>query len=175
MDCCYGLDGVSATNRLCSCFRKAEVFNLAYLNQVLHCSCHIFDGHIRVNTVLIEEVNRLDPEPLEGALHYLLDVLGPTIQPLPAPLELPVGTEILAEFGADHYLVPEGGQRFAHQFLVRERTVDLGGVEEGDAALDGTVRSSPQSRVSLTQRGRFAGYGALRNCVGAMPTVRRNT
>jgi len=31
----------------------------------------------------------------------------------------------------------KGGLRFAHEFLVRERTVDLGGVEKGDAALDG--------------------------------------
>src|SRR4030095_6301705 len=68
------------------------------------------------------------------ALDYLLDILGPTIQPIQANL-LPAGTEILAEFGADHYLVPKGGQCFAHQFLVLERTVDLGGVEEGDAAL----------------------------------------
>ena len=37
------------------------------------------------------------------------------------------------------------------------------------------VRSNPQSRVSLTERVRFAGYRALRNCVGAIPFVRRNT
>jgi hypothetical protein len=54
LDCCYGLDGVSATNRLCSCFRKAEVLNLPFLNQVLHRARHVFDRHVRV-----------DPTPLE--------------------------------------------------------------------------------------------------------------
>jgi hypothetical protein len=66
-------------------------------------------------------------------LDSLLDGLRPTIQPIQAQL-LPAGTEIVAEFAGDHYLVPEGRQRFAYQFLVRKRTVDLSGVEEGDAA-----------------------------------------
>ena len=61
---------------------------------------------------------------------------------------LPVGTEIVAELGGDHDLVPDGGQRFAHQFLVRERTVDLGGVEEGDAALDGRTDQRDHSCLS---------------------------
>ncbi len=37
--------------------------------------------------------------------------------------------KIEAEFGGDHHLVPERGERLAHQFLVDERTVDLGGIE----------------------------------------------
>ena len=40
----------------------------------------------------------------------------------------------MAEFGGGT-VVPERGQRFAHQFLVRERTVVTWAVSEGDAAL----------------------------------------
>ena len=32
---------------------------------MLHRARHVFDRHVRVGRVLIEEVNRLDPEPLE--------------------------------------------------------------------------------------------------------------
>ena len=45
--------------------------------------------------------------------------------------------EVEAELGRDHDLVADGRERFADELLVRERTVDLGGVEERDAALDG--------------------------------------
>ena len=45
--------------------------------------------------------------------------------------------DIEAEFGGDHDLFPERRQRFADQLLVGERAIDFGGVEEGDAALDG--------------------------------------
>ena len=44
------------------------------------------------------------------------------------------------ELGGDHHLSLERLQRFAHQFLVRERTVHFRGVEEGDAALDRLVQ-----------------------------------
>ena len=54
------LDGVRATDRPHSCFRKAEVLDLALLNQVLHRSRYVFDRHVRVNTVLIEQIDGID-------------------------------------------------------------------------------------------------------------------
>jgi len=59
------LDRVRAANGLRSRFRKAEVLHLTLLNQVPQRSRHVLDRHVRVNPVLVEEVNRLDPEPLE--------------------------------------------------------------------------------------------------------------
>ena len=122
-----------ATDRLRRCFGEAEVPDFTFPDQILHRPGHLFDRHVRVYTVLVVEVDSLDPEPLERALGSLLDVLWPAIQ---APL-LPVWTEIKAEFGGDHDLLPDGRERFAYQLLVRERSVDLGGVEERDATLDG--------------------------------------
>ena len=73
------LDGVGATDRLHACFGKAEVFNLTFLNQLLHRSGHILDWHVRVNAVLIEQVDGIDLEPLKRAFGELLDVLWPAI------------------------------------------------------------------------------------------------
>jgi hypothetical protein len=53
------------------------VLDLAFLNQHLHRSRHVLDRHIRVDTVLVEQVDSLDPEPLERALGDLPDALGP--------------------------------------------------------------------------------------------------
>ena len=44
-----------------------------------------------------------------------------------------------------------GRERLAHQLLVRERAVDLGGVEEGDAALDG--RADQRDHLLLVRGG----------------------
>jgi hypothetical protein len=43
--------------------------------------------------------------------------------------------DIEAELGGDHDLVPHRCERFADHFLVGEGAIDLGGVEEGDAAI----------------------------------------
>src|SRR3989440_7580143 len=123
---------MGATDFFCSCYRKAEVFPLPFLNQVLARPRHILDGHVGVHTVLIEQVDGLDPESLERALGALLDMLWP---PILAHL-LPSGTQFEADFGGDHHLLAQGSKRFAHQFFIGERTVTLGGVEKGNAAFD---------------------------------------
>ena len=63
-----------------------------------------------------------------------LDVLRPAVE---AALLAGLRIEIEAELGGDHHLSAERRQRFAHELLVGEWAVDFGGVEEGDAALDG--------------------------------------
>ena len=80
LDCRDWLDCVGAADGFCACFRKAEVLHLACLNQVLHRSRHVFDGHVRVNPVLIEQIDGIDLEPLERGLGDLLDLLWPAIQ-----------------------------------------------------------------------------------------------
>ncbi len=58
--------------------------------------------------------------------------------------------DVEAELGGDHDLVAERRQRLADEFLVGERAVDLGGVEEGDAALDG--RADQRDRLPASRR-----------------------
>jgi hypothetical protein len=123
---------VCATDRLHARFGEPEVPDLSLLDQLLHRSRHVLDRDVRVDTVLIEEVDRLDPESLERAVGALLDVLGVTIDDLP-----PVGIDLDPELGGDHHLPAHGSQGLSHELLVRERTVGLGGVEEGHATFDG--------------------------------------
>src|SRR5262245_13482103 len=129
------LDCVRATNRLRSRFRKTEMLNLTFLNQRLHCSRHIFNWHVRINTVLIKQIDDLDPESLETAFSDMLDVLWPTIQPHPSRLS--VGLKFEPELGGDHHLLAEGSEGFAYELFVCERSVNFSGVEECDAAFDG--------------------------------------
>src|ERR1700730_3655659 len=130
------LDCVCATDRLHACFRKAEVLDLTLLDQVLHRAGDVFDRHVRVNPVLIEQVDDIDFEPLERALDSLLDVLRPTVQARSTlhPTGIEVRIEVKPELGGDHYLIAEGSEGFAHELFVYERAVNLGGVKESDAA-----------------------------------------
>jgi len=74
------LDSMCATDRLCPCFRKTEVFHLACLHQVLHRSGHLLYWYIRINTVLIKQINDIRPEPPQRFLSHPLDVLWLAIQ-----------------------------------------------------------------------------------------------
>jgi hypothetical protein len=56
---------MSASDRARSGFGEAEVFDLAILNQVFYCSCHVFDRNLRVNPVLIEQIDGIGPKSLE--------------------------------------------------------------------------------------------------------------
>ena len=83
---------------------------------------------------------------LSEASATCLDVLGPAVQARAACRRV----ELEAELGGDHHLVAERRERFADQLLVRERAVDLGGVEERDAALDG--RADQRDHLLLVGR-----------------------
>ena len=71
---------MGAADGLHARFGEAEVLDLAFLNQFLHRARHVFDGHVRVDAVLIEQVDDVDLEPLERAFDGLLDVLRPAVQ-----------------------------------------------------------------------------------------------
>jgi hypothetical protein len=56
---------VSASDRLRARFRKAEVLDFALLDKVLHRPCYVLDRHVRINAVLIEQIDSIDLQPLE--------------------------------------------------------------------------------------------------------------
>jgi hypothetical protein len=56
---------VSAPNRLCSCFRKAEALHFTFLNQVIDRPRHILDGRVRINAMLIEQIDGPDFSRIE--------------------------------------------------------------------------------------------------------------
>ena len=60
-----GLDGVGAADGLRAGFGQAEVPDLACCDQVLHGAGDVFDGHVGVDAVLIEEIDGVDLQALE--------------------------------------------------------------------------------------------------------------
>src|SRR5215475_12710837 len=106
--------------------------DLALLNQFLHRSGDVFDRRVRVDAVLIEKIDGLDPEPLERGLGDLLYMLRPAVEPYPTRLS--VGLEFEPELGGDHDLPADGSQRLAHEFCIYIRAVNFSGIEESYSA-----------------------------------------
>src|SRR4029077_17501600 len=131
LNCRDRLDCVCATNRLHSWLGKAEVLHLAFLNQFLHRSRHVFDWHVGVDPVLIEQIDHIGSESLERSVSNFFDVLRSAIQ-LTRP-RIAGGRRSEPKLRSDHHLLTHRSERFAHKFLVREWAVNFSGIEEGDA------------------------------------------
>ena len=77
---------------------------------------------------MIEQIDDIDLEPLEGGLGDLFDVLRPAVQA--NPLRPAVGIEFKPEFSGYHHLSTERSEGFAHEFFVGEWAVNFGGIED---------------------------------------------
>ena len=64
----HRLDGVGSADGFHARFGKAEVLHFAFLDQVFHRAGDVFDGHVRVDSMLIQQIDDVDSEALERAL-----------------------------------------------------------------------------------------------------------
>src|SRR5439155_4099598 len=119
LHCGDRLDGVRAANRLRGCLGKAELPDLACLNQVPYSSGDVFNRNVRVNAVLVEQIDGINLEALERSLCDPLDLFWPAVEACQTSLRL--GIDFPSELGGDHHLPTERFERFAHQFFVDVR------------------------------------------------------
>ncbi len=127
----HRLHRVGAADRLRPGLGQAEVSHLAFGNQIAHGTGHIFNRHVRIDPVLIEQVDAVGLETLERGFGHRANVRWAAVQAL---AHHAVGE---AELGGNHHLIAERRHRFAQKLFVDERSVDFSAVEKGDAALVG--------------------------------------
>jgi hypothetical protein len=96
---------VSAAERLDAGLRHAEVFHLALRDQLLDGSGDVLDRDVRIDPMLVEEVNGFDPNPLERSLDGFPDALGPAGD---APIFTGLEINVEAELGGDDALSRNG-------------------------------------------------------------------
>jgi hypothetical protein len=95
----------------------------------LDCACDVFDRHVRVYPLLVEQIDMVGVQALEGLLGNRADAFGPAVA---AVRDVAV---LESELCGDHDLIAHRRQRLAHHLLV-SLAVGLGGVEEGHAELN---------------------------------------
>src|SRR5204863_408002 len=98
----HRLDGVRPPDRARGGFGQAEVLHLPLVDQVLDGSGDILDRDIRIDSMLVVQVDRLDLQPRERALNHAPDVFGPAVETTPPRLAF--GAWCPAELRVDHDL-----------------------------------------------------------------------
>src|SRR5262249_52888801 len=97
-------------------------------NETRHRSDGVLHGNVRIHAMLIIEVDRLDPEPLQACLAGLPHVLGTAVHPVRLPL-----TAHLAELAGQEHALAEALDRAPDQLLVVAPAVHIRAVEMVDA------------------------------------------
>lgn len=111
-------------------FRQPEGADLAFRNQVFDRAGHVFHRHVRIDPVLVEEVDMVRPQALEAVFDGAANEFRPAVHGATA-------RDIKSELGGDHHFVADRLQRLADNLFVLVGTVNLSGIEKGDAALEG--------------------------------------
>src|ERR1700722_15518734 len=128
---------VGTANRLCACLGKAEVAYLSGYYQIRHGADCFFNRSLRVDSVLIVEIDRVDAEPLQAGVAGSADVLRAAVHSARA-IRLAHDTEL----GGDDDFVAMRFERAAYQLFIGVRAVHVRGIEEVDAEIERTEKRS---------------------------------
>ena len=130
-----GMDRVRAPDGVGGRLGHPEVPHLAGLDQPLDGAGDVLDGDVRVDAVLVVEVDDVDVEPAQRALDRPVDVLRPARH----AVRDAVVVVREAELRGDDHLVAVRREGLADDLLVDERPVDLRRVEERHPAGHGVA------------------------------------
>ena len=116
-------------------FGQSEVTHLAGANQFAHRPDGFLDGHLRVNPVLVIEINFIDAQPPQAGVAARADVFGPAVH---AEKIAAVVTHVAKFRGQDH-LVAAVFDGASDQPLVFAAAVHVRRVEQGHADVQRAV------------------------------------
>ncbi len=128
------------------------MFHLALGDQFLDRARRVLDRHVRIDAMLIEQIDELHAQPLQRRIANLADALGTAVH---AALLARFRIDGEPEFRGNHHPVAHGLERFADDLLIGERPIHLGRVEQGDAAIhrltDQRDAFLPAQRVAVAE------------------------
>src|SRR5689334_125826 len=104
--------------------------NLSGLHELLHGTRHVLDRHVRIDAVLVKQIDYIGAQALQSLVRDLTNALGPAIGGLRRV------TVAETELRRDHDVTAHGFQSLTDNFLVDEGPISLSRVKEGHAALD---------------------------------------
>jgi hypothetical protein len=134
---------VRASNRCGGRFREPEKPHLPRRHEFAHRSDRLFDRHLRIDAVLVVQVDRLDPQPLQARLTGLTHVCGRAVD----AEEFAVRSTDVSELRREHDGFAAIRDRFADQLFVRPGPVHIGRIEKRDPEIDRTVDRSDRFRL----------------------------
>ena len=115
--------------------RKPEIADLPLPDELGHGADRVLDRCVRVDAMQIIEVDGFDPEAPQTRLAGGLGIVGPAVD----AEKPPVGTANVAELAREDHAIAAPSDGAANQFFVASEPVDVGGVDQVDAKLDGAM------------------------------------
>ena len=117
---------VRASDRVGCGFGQAKVADLARLNELGHGTNGVLDRRVRINAVLIIEVDHIDLQPAQGCLASRAHIVRLSID----ADKRAIGRPDIAELGRKHDLVAAIFDGFPNQLLIPTQSIDVGSIEE---------------------------------------------
>src|SRR5579862_517724 len=108
-------------------FRKAEITDLPFFNQLSHGSNRFFNRSLGINAVLVVQVDSFDAEAPQAAFAGLADVVGFAAYTASTGV---LGIADDPEFGSEDDFVAAAFDGASHKFFVFVRAIGIGGVEK---------------------------------------------
>src|SRR5208283_5384837 len=124
------LNGMGAADRLSTRLRHAEMLYLALCNEIFHGPGDVFHRHVRVNTVLIEQIDDVGPEALQSRVCHFANTFRPAVQSV---RRNPV---FETELGRDDNFLAEGLQCLADHLFVQKWAIGFRGVKKCHAVVE---------------------------------------
>src|SRR5215218_8962358 len=152
----HRMHGVCPADRLGAGLGQSDVAYLAFGDQLGQRADRLFDGRVRVDAVLVVEVDVVGAEPLERAFDRGLHIVCAAVDDAGAAAG--VGDE--TELGRHDDVVAPALDGLADNFLAVEGAVDLGGVDVGDPEVQRPVNGADRLGVIEPPAGGVdAGHG----------------
>src|SRR5438067_546630 len=114
-------------------FTYSKKAHFAFANQLRHCADCLFNWRVRVNPVLIIEIDDIEIEPAQTSFASLLYIIGLAADA--AKLRLGWVAQN-SELGCDDDLFAMPSQRAADQLFISVRSIHVRGIEKSDAELE---------------------------------------
>ena len=135
-----------SANRFRSRLGETEIAHLPLLDELGHRADRLLDRRVRVDAVLVVDVDVVGAEPLQRSVAGGEDVLAVAADAQSLAL---LGADV-PELRREHDFVAPALDRAAHEPLVLERPVRVSRVEEVDAELERAV--DRRDRLALVRR-----------------------
>ena len=123
---------MSTAHRSRSSFRQSPMQHLAFPNQFTHSFGHRFNRHIRVNPMLVIEVDVVRTQTTQRTFHRFTDCFGTAGQTDGTRRRIQIGClgQVITKLGGDDNLVPDRLQRLPYHVLILAIAIYLGGIKE---------------------------------------------
>ena len=101
--------------------------HFSFCDQLFHRAGYVFNWHVRIDPVLVIEIDAVGSKAFQGFLNHFLDVLRSAVKKKAALFI------VEAKFGCDSNSVADWRERLSYKIFVCVGTVEFGCIEERDA------------------------------------------